>query len=365
MSTAVRERRSWALRHKILVALLSLAVLVAGTVVGWLVYLDRQLAEVPRMELELMGEPGTESPQDADPAQEGVQYARPVTIDGAPAPITVLLGGSDSRSPGEIARLTTEGWRPGAARSDTIMLLHLPASRSEAYLVSIPRDTWVNVPGHGRMKINAAFSLGGPQLYFETVRAFAGIPIDHIAIMDWAGFRQLTDAVGGVEVTVPRTVHDSMNDVTWRAGKHQLDGERAMLYVRQRFGLKHGDFDRINRQQNFLRALLGKVAASETLTNPVTVTRLAQSVAGLMTLDAELDNSRIRELALSIRHLRADDVTFTTVPLQRYDTIRGQSVVIVDQRRARRMFAAVEAGRLAQFLQAENIPGLPGADAVP
>ena len=93
---------------------------------------------------------------------------------------------------------------PGAQRSDTLMILHIAADRRSASIISIPRDTWVNVPGHGMNKINAAFSLSGPSLAIATVEDLTGVRIDHLAVIDWSAFEALIDAVGGIDVTRPR-----------------------------------------------------------------------------------------------------------------------------------------------------------------
>ena len=120
------------------------------------------------------------------------------------------------------------------------MILHIDADREGASLISIPRDSWVNVPGYGHNKINAAFSLAGPSLAVETVEDLTGVRIDHLAVVDWEGFRSLIDTVGGVTVTVPRTVEDPHNDVVWTKGRHPLNGAAGADLLRQRYGLPDG-----------------------------------------------------------------------------------------------------------------------------
>ncbi|WP_306961068.1 LCP family protein [Streptomyces afghaniensis] len=124
---------------------------------------------------------------------------RPVKPESAKGALNFLLAGVDSRSdlPTTGRESKTDLWRPGAQRTDTLMLLHLAADRHTAFVVAIPRDSWVPIPGHGRAKINAAFSWGGPPLLINTVERLTGIRIDHFGVIDWHGFRSLTDAVGG------------------------------------------------------------------------------------------------------------------------------------------------------------------------
>ncbi len=334
-------------RHKAVTGLLTLVLVLLVAVGGWAVYLNSKLGDVPRVDAGIEPRPGASSASEA-----------------ASGPLNILLAGTDSRSPGQLADLVAKGWHPGAMRSDTIMVLHLSSDRRSASLTSIPRDTWATVPGYGQDKINAAFSLGGPALYVKTVQQFTGLHIDHLAVIDWGGFRQLTTALGGVDVQVPRTVYDSSTRTTWQKGTVHLEGQRALLYVRQRHGLPNGDFDRINRQQGFLRASLSKTLSSGTLGNPLTLTRTLGAVTDAMTVDQTLDSGSLRRLALSMRHIREKDITFTTVPLQRYARINGQSVNIVDQKATLALFQAVENDRLAGYLRTHHVSALPGADQV-
>ncbi len=332
-------------RHKAVTGLLVLVVVLLLAVGGWAVYLNSRLQGVPRVDAGITSRLGT------TPAEHT-------------GPLNILLAGTDTGTPGRLARLVKNGWQPGAMRSDTIMVLHVSKDRKHVSLVSIPRDSWVAIPGHGDAKINAAFSLGGPKLYVQTVQQFTGLHIDHLAVIDWGGFRKLTTALGGVDVRVPRTVYDSSTKTTWRKGVVHLEGQKALLYVRQRHGLPNGDFDRINRQQSFLRAVLNKTLSSGTLSNPVKLTRTLGAVADSMTVDQTLDTAAMRSLALSLRGVRADDLTFTTVPLLRYARIDGQSVNLVDRKKAAAMFAALEKDRLDEYLRTNDVPSLPAVGQV-
>ncbi|WP_395109095.1 LCP family protein [Actinomadura sp. SCN-SB] len=263
-----------------------------------------------------------------------------------------LLVGSDTRA--EVGT-TGEGggrlWKPGAQRSDTLMLLHLPADRKKAYVISFPRDSWVQIPGYGPQKINAAFSFGGPPLLIETVENLTGIRIDHFGAIDFSGFKAMTDALGGVEVTIDRGSYDSANKVRWEAGRQRLDGEQALLFVRQRYGLPNGDFDRIKRQQAFLRALASKAAEGGTITNPLKLDRFLSAMTKSISVDDSVSAGKLRSLALSLRGVGPGDVTFLTAPYTGTGQRGSQSVVLLDKAKSQLLFQAVRQAEVDKYVQ--------------
>lgn len=265
--------------------------------------------------------------------------------------LTFLLVGLDTRS--EVATTGKDAkapsWRYGASRSDTMMLLHLSADRQDASVVSLARDTWVDVPGHGRAKLNAAYSWGGPALAVRTVQQLTDVRVDHLAVVDWNGFKKLTDAVGGVDITVPRDIPGRGDAPAYRAGTHHMDGEEALAYVRERKGLPRGDFDRTHRQQNFLRALMRQVLSSGTLSSPSTVSTLLDSVGDVVSVDDGLSNSGLFDLVWSLRDLRTSDVRFLNAPVAGLDMIDGQSVVLLDEARARPLWKALREDDMAGY----------------
>lgn len=275
--------------------------------------------------------------------------------------VNILLMGSDRRSDNQTTGgdATADSWIPGEQRSDTLMVLHISGDRESASVVSIPRDSYVRIPGHGEDKINAAFSYGGPSLAVETIEQLTSVHLDHIALIDWEGFERLTDALGGVEVTVPETVRDTKNDRTWTKGKHELDGEEALLYVRQRYGLPGGDFDRINRQQAFLRTLLGKTLSNDTLTSPTKLYDVLDAVTANLSVDEGWSVGDMRGLAWSLRGLRTSDVDFTTVPLKGTGMIGGASVVLLDKPKGERMWAAMRDDDFTTWMADHPDVGLP------
>ncbi|MBD8868337.1 LCP family protein [Nocardioides donggukensis] len=345
---APAHRPGFVRRHLALSILAATALTLTLAVGGWVAYLQSQLVDVPRFEVDLE-RPG-----------------RPAAVPGDA--VTLLLAGVDvnqGRGGTDLATMLESGaWEPGSYRSDAIMVLHIEAGARAAQLVSIPRDSYVPVAGRGSTKINAALSAGGPALLARTVEDLIGIRLDHVVLVDYAGFTGITRLLGGVEVTVAETVHDPKNDKTWQAGRHVLEGEEALLYVRQRYGLGRGDFDRVQRQQNFLRALLGKATGSGVLANPVTLTRFVRDLSDLVAVDSSLTPGRLRSLALDNRRLRGRDLRFLTVPHLGTATIGGASVVLLDRVATREMFAAVAVDDFAGWARDRDVEELPPEDRV-
>lgn len=289
------------------------------------------------------------------PAFEGLDESeRPAKPATAADSVTMLLVGSDSRavngSTGTSAGEPT--WEYGAQRTDTIMLAYIPANRDRVFVVSIPRDSWVRVPGHGNAKVNAAFSWGGPPLLVRTLESVSHVRIDHVGIVDFDGFKTMTDAVGGVDVTVERPSFDSANNKRWLPGRHHLDGEEALLYVRQRYGLPRGDFDRIERQQQFLRALGTEVTDAGMLVRPQAVNDLLTAVTHSITVDNRMTTGRMRDLALQLRGVRTSELEFMTVPTKGTGMVGDQSVVFLDRPQTAQLFSAMRHDRMTSLSQA-------------
>lgn len=264
-----------------------------------------------------------------------------------------LVVGSDSRAGGGTSGSEAQGplWQPGMQRTDTMMVVHLAGDGQHVSVTSIPRDSWVHVPGHGMAKVNAAFSYGGPRLLVRTVEKLTDIRIDHYAAIDFAGFKAMTDAVGGVDVRIPRTVYDSANDKTWTRGRHHLDGDEALMYVRQRHGLPNGDLDRIRRQQGFLLALLRKVTSRDMLTHPLQLNRLLDAASQAITVDDSVGSGYLRSLALRYRNVRGSDLRFLTVPIASSGRVGAQAVLFVDRPEARKLFAAMRHDRMGGYIE--------------
>ncbi|GII65363.1 hypothetical protein Skr01_54480 [Sphaerisporangium krabiense] len=249
-----------------------------------------------------------------------------------------LLIGSDKR-PGEA----------GSQRADTIMVVHVPAARDRLTLIGIPRDSYVRIPGHGNNKINAAYAFGGPKLLIRTVEDLTKIRIDHFAALDFRGFVAMTEVIGGVDVYVSRKVYDPMNKVTWPQGMVHLEGEKALLFVRQRYNLPGGDFDRIKRQQAFVRAMGHKIISRDLLTSPLKLNAFLEALTRAVSVDSGVTLSTLRDLALELRDIRPDTVDSTTIPTSGTAMIKGASVVRVDRKTGARFFAAVRDDKLQEY----------------
>lgn len=282
-----------------------------------------------------------------DPFEAIPEQSRPAPDDGQAR--NYLLLGSDSRiSAGDASQ-----WEAGAQRTDAIMLAHLPADRSALYVMSIPRDTWVEVPDHGEAKINAAFSLGGPTLLVRTVEELTGVRVDHVGIVDFEGFVAMTDALGGVEVTVPEETQDSQN--VFPAGTYEMDGRQALGYVRQRYGLDGGDFDRVKRQQNWIRAVASDALSRDTLTDPRSLDAFLRATSSAVALDSGFGVDDLRTLAFHLRGLRSDDLTFLTVPTAGTGrSSDGQSIVLLDEPAADALWQALQEDTVGQWLAAHD-----------
>lgn len=279
----------------------------------------------------------TETIADAFPSGQ-----RPASsTDGA---LNVLLIGSDSRSAAD-----PDGDHAAGGRSDTLMLAHVPADRKSVTLMSIMRDSWVDVPGHGTAKINAAYSWGGVPLTVQTVEQLLDVRIDHVAEIDFAGFVGMTDALGGVTVESPRafTAHGHHYD----AGANRLDGDAALAFVRERYAFADADHTRVRNQQAFLRGLVEGLLSRGTLTNPGRVQDFVTATSRYLAVDAGLDFGTLVSLGWSLRDVRPDDLRTFTMPTAGSGTSAdGQSYVMVNDGAVQSLSAALRSDDLTNWL---------------
>lgn len=302
--TAPRRRRRllrWA-------ALGTSALVLAGAGVGWSVL--RTLDDNIRTDVRTARELARHAGERPDPAAGEAR--------------NILLLGSDSRA----GRNSGYGETAGA-RSDTTMLLHLAADRSHATAVSIPRDLMVDIPECRQpdgatseaqfAQFNWAFQFGGAACTIRTVENLTGVRIDHHLIVDFQGFTEVIDAVGGVEVCLPHEVHDVDAELHLQAGRQTLDGRQALGYVRARQAFDGSDTQRMQRQQRFLASLLHKVRGEGVLTDPSKLYPVLDAATSALTADEGLDSlSDLYGLARGMREIPEGEVRFLTVPRRPY-----------------------------------------------
>jgi LCP family protein required for cell wall assembly len=226
----------------------------------------------------------------------------------------------------------------GNGRTDTILLVHFPGigSSTPTTMVSIPRDSYVPIPGYGEDKINAAFAVGGAPLLTRTVEQATGIRLDHYAEVGFDGFAVLVDAVGGVSMCPTEPISDPLAGIDLPAGCQKLDGRNALGYVRTR-ATPRADLDRMINQRQFMSALLHRAASPAVLLNPLRWYPMAHAVSGALTVDA---GDHIWDLARLAWALRGD-ITTTTVPIGEFTGSDSGSVVMWNSDAAGQLFAAL------------------------
>ncbi|WP_405087916.1 LCP family protein [Microbispora sp. NBC_01389] len=252
-----------------------------------------------------------------------------------------LLVGSDSRAGLTAAqrRKLATGKAVGK-RTDTMMLLHIP-SDGRPTLVSLPRDSYVPIEGHGSGKLNAAYAYGGPKLLTKTVERVTGIRIDHYMEIGFGGFVGIVDAIGGVNICVKQNIDDHKAGINLKKGCQDMDGGTALGYVRTRKTGAIPDFDRTQRQREFFSAVVQKAASPGTLLNPFTSVPLALSAADSVAVDPGTGLFDLLSVGLA---MRGGPVT-TAVPIGSLPTIGGQAVVKWDTQKALRLFEALAADK--------------------
>lgn len=268
------------------------------------------------------------------------------TETAANEPMSILLLGSDSRSGRNAkARYGLDAGRDGE-RSDTTILLHISADRTNALAVSIPRDLWVEQPACATdtdgyyAKFNNAFSAGGAACTRELVQQITGVHVNHVVVVDFAGFKDMVDAMGGVEVCLNNPIHDTDALLDLPAGTTVITGERALAFVRARKSVGDGsDIGRIKRQQAFLSAAIRKVTSPSFLLNPAQVYGLLDTATSSLTVSQGLDGvMKMKDLADSVRNISPSDITFVTLPF----TYREDGAnVELDADQAEPIFAAI------------------------
>lgn len=326
-----RPRRRWLRRTFVSLLCLVLLVVVGIGAYGW--FLSSKVDNNLTRE-DLLG---------SDLVVDGQKVDPETTTDGEKlvtgAGTNYLLIGSDAR-PGETA-----------SRADVIQLVHVNKAASQVHLVHFPRDLYVDIPGQGKDKINAAYAYGGAPLLVRTLQDLTGVKIDHVAQTDFEGFKDLTDAVGGVRVYAEEASSTGGNGGTdIQQGWNELDGEQALGFVRERYQLSEGDISRGERQGAWLRAIMEKTLDPAVLLNPAKLTDVIDAGTKNTTVDNSLTIGEIRKQALRMRGIRGDDITFVTAPWDGFGTTSGgASIVNVDEAGMDRLHDALAADDMDSF----------------
>jgi len=265
-------------------------------------------------------------------------------ISGTPSsgPINILVVGIDTRS--GLSRSQELGLHVGndvGANTDTMMLVHVPANHQSVEVVSLPRDSWVNIPGYGMNKINAAYALGGPRLMVSTVEQATGLDINDYVEVNFVGFVNVVNALGGVNICLPFAVDDSYSGLHLSAGLHHVDGVTALAFARDRHSFATSDLARIDDQQQLLSSAFTEATAAGVVANPVRLHQVLASVTASVKVDQGFN---LVELTDELRGVKPSDVWFTTVPVATpdYQTPTGESAVLWNQTAAATLFQSLQ-----------------------
>lgn len=328
-STSATEpsRRRKRGRRVVLTILVLLLVLILGVVAAVFIYLsslsrsyDNNVTSVPSAS----AFPEGDRPQDTEST-------------------TILLLGSDKRPEGG-GELGREG-----ERADSIMLMNIPADGSAVYVMSVMRDTWVEIPGVGQGKINSAFQHGGMPLMVETLEGYFGTHIDEVMEVDFAGFQGVTDALGGVTVDVPQDF-STREGVQFTAGPMEMDGETALAFVRERYAFTDSDYTRVQNQRAYIRAVLNRFLEPSTLTNPAKISDIVETISPYLTVSEGLDSGYIRGLVPELVGTTGSDIHMFTVRTNGIGTADdGQSIVLPDEQAMQDVGDAINNGTLDDY----------------
>ncbi|MFD9408475.1 LCP family protein [Streptomyces sp. NPDC059989] len=285
--------------------------------------------------------------------------------------VNILLMGLDSRKdqngedlPDDILEKLHAGSSDiGGYNANTLILLHVPGDGGQAKAFSVPRDDFVDISGgHGKDKIKKAYGLAkekeqerlvaqgvkdrrqleregreaGRKAQIATVRNFLGVPIDHFAELNLAGFYHLADALGGVPVCLNKAVKDKYSGADFPAGPQTLDGRQSLAFVRQRHGLDMGDLDRTKRQQAFLAGATKKLNSAGTFTDPVKLIKLIDAAKQDVVTDEGWD---LLSFVRQAKNLSGGKVQFTTLPVERFGRNHGEDINVVDDMKIKRLIA--------------------------
>lgn len=238
---------------------------------------------------------------------------------------TYLIAGSDSRADGSVPD-DTEG-----QRADSVMLVHV-APNGQTSAISLPRDTYVDIPGFGWDKLNASYSYGGAPTLVRTVESLTGLTVDHYVEVGMGGVSRIVDAVGGVELCLDMDVDDPKSELVWTAGCHLSDGRTALAFSRMRYSDPRGDIGRAERQRQVVSRTVSTAMSPRVLVNPVSALRLERAGAGALTVDRDTGGIDIARLVLAFRKAGNDSMTGAPpIESMGYETDSGSAVLLQDE----------------------------------
>jgi LCP family protein required for cell wall assembly len=272
------------------------------------------------------------------------ETARPVMPAASRHSMTLLLTSS-----GVLSAALGHGAH-GASPTGLVMLVHLDASQRSGAVVSIPANALVAIPGHGAAEIGNTPMLGGPALLIKTVEKLTDVRIDHYAVLDFAHTISLIDALGGVDVEMPRQI--TTGSVTFHPGLNHLDGATALDYVLQPTGIDAGEEGRALRQKTLTRAIVDKIGRQDLLRNPVEFYRILNAFTQALSVDSNLTNAELRTLMLQLRALTGRNGTFVTAPTRTFTAPGGSRVVVLAKPESGQLWSAIRSDSVAAFATA-------------
>jgi hypothetical protein len=255
---------------------------------------------------------------------------------------TYLLAGSDSRADGAVQ----DGFNE-SERADSIMLVNV-AQNGQTVALSIPRDTYAEIPGYGWDKINASYSYGGAALLVETVENLTGLAVDHFVQIGMGAVPDMVDAVGGVELCYDNTVSDPYSGLNWEAGCHTVDGTTALAFSRMRYADPEGDIGRTKRQRQVISKVVSTAMSPSTLINPVRTLSVERAGSKSFTVDDSSSNVfTVASLVMALRSATSSEM-MGVPPIESLDftTDAGASAVLLRDTTAPDFFAKLRTGSL-------------------
>lgn len=229
-------------------------------------------------------------------------------------------------------------------RADVIQLVHVDEAKENVWIIHFPRDLYVDIPGRGKDKINAAYAYGQSPLLVKTLQDLVGVKIDHVARTDFEGFQKLTDALGGV------TVDNAQASPRYPKGSTELDGDSALEYVRERKTLAEGDISRGQRQQAWLKGIMSKTLTPGVLLNPAKLDDVIDAGTKHTVVDNSLTGGEIRKQAIGMRSIRGGDIHFITAPYSGFGTSpEGASIDVLDEQGMKRLSDALRTDDLESY----------------